>query len=158
MRIADLYQQDDPVISFEFFPPKSDAGYAALLRTIEDLKGIEPGFVSVTMGAGGSTREKTVGVVKQIETEIGLTAMCHLPCVSQSRKEVPYKSACCGHVPAARWAWAASGAQRSPQAATYDAKSAGIEHGTMTPPVIAASVSAAAPTAAESSGSTPSEL
>ena len=88
MRIADLYQQDDPVISFEFFPPKSDAGYAALLGTIEDLKGIEPGFVSVTMGAGGSTREKTVGVVKQIETEIGLTAMCHLPCVSQSRGQI----------------------------------------------------------------------
>ena len=88
MRIADLYQQDDPVISFEFFPPKSDAGYAALLGTIEDLKGIEPGFVSVTMGAGGSTREKTVGVVKQIEAEIGLTAMCHLPCVSQSRGQI----------------------------------------------------------------------
>jgi methylenetetrahydrofolate reductase (NADPH) len=88
MRIADLYQQDDPVISFEFFPPKGDAGYTALLRTIEDLKGIQPGFVSVTMGAGGSTREKTVGIVKQIENDLGITAMCHLPCTSQTRGEI----------------------------------------------------------------------
>ena len=63
MRIADLYRQSEPVISFEFFPPKGDAGYAALLRTIEELKAIQPGFVSVTMGAGGSTRDKTLGVV-----------------------------------------------------------------------------------------------
>lgn len=88
MRIADLYRQGEPVISFEFFPPKGDAGYAALLRTIEELKAIQPGFVSVTMGAGGSTRDKTLGVVKQIENEVGITAMCHLPCISQSRSEI----------------------------------------------------------------------
>ena len=59
MRISRLYAERRPVFSFEFFPPKTDAGYAALFRTIEDLKRLGPGFVSVTCGAQGSTRSKT---------------------------------------------------------------------------------------------------
>jgi methylenetetrahydrofolate reductase (NADPH) len=88
MRIAELYRHDKAVISFEFFPPKTDKGYASLLRTIADLKQIGPSFVSVTMGAGGSTRGKTVEIVKQIENELGITAMCHLPCISLARAEI----------------------------------------------------------------------
>ena len=60
MRIEELYQGSKPIISFEFFPPKTDAGFRTLLRTIEELKRLGPSFVSVTMGAGGSTRRKTV--------------------------------------------------------------------------------------------------
>lgn len=88
MRIAELYGHDGPVISFEFFPPKTDRGYTALLRTIEELKQVGPSYVSVTMGAGGSTRGKTVEIVKQIQRELGVTAMCHVPCISFARPEL----------------------------------------------------------------------
>lgn len=88
MGIADLYQQSDPVISFEFFPPKTDAGYRSLFRTIQELKALSPGFVSVTMGAGGSTRTKTVDITIEITREIGLVTMCHLPCTGFRPHEV----------------------------------------------------------------------
>jgi len=91
MRIGDLYHEqanEQPVISFEFFPPKTDIGFRSLFRTIEDLKPLGPSFVSVTMGAGGSTRRKTVDLVTQIQRDIGITTMCHLPCVGFERSEV----------------------------------------------------------------------
>ncbi len=88
MRIVDLYGREDPIISFEFFPPKTDRGFPALFRTIEELKRLDPHFVSVTMGAGGSTRRKTVDLVIQIEREIGVTAMAHLPCVGFRKAEL----------------------------------------------------------------------
>ena len=75
MRISELYQEGKAVLSFEFFPPKTDAGFRSLFRSIEDLKQLDPAFVSVTMGAGGSTRSKTVDLVSQIQREIGITAM-----------------------------------------------------------------------------------
>jgi methylenetetrahydrofolate reductase (NADPH) len=88
MGIAELYEQSDPVISFEFFPPKTDAGYRSLFRTIQELKQLSPGFVSVTMGAGGSTRAKTVDITIEITREIGLVTMCHLPCTGFRPHEV----------------------------------------------------------------------
>ncbi|MGH0038171.1 MAG: methylenetetrahydrofolate reductase [NAD(P)H] [Myxococcota bacterium] len=93
MRITDLYGaaapgSGRPVISFEFFPPKTDKGFDALFRTIEELKHLDPGFVSVTMGAGGSTRRKTVELVTQIQRQIGITSMAHLPCVGFERGEI----------------------------------------------------------------------
>ncbi len=88
MKIHERFGQGRPVVSFEFFPPKTDAGFATLFRTIEELQPLEPGFVSVTMGAGGSTRSKTVDLVIRIEGETGLTAMAHLPCVGFEREQV----------------------------------------------------------------------
>ena len=88
MSIADLYRQPEPVISFEFFPPKTDAGYHSLFKTIEELKQLSPGFVSVTMGAGGSTRSKTVELTIEITREIGLVSMAHLPCTGFRPREV----------------------------------------------------------------------
>jgi len=88
MRVVDLYGHGQPVISFEFFPPRTDAGFRSLFRTIEDLKQLAPSFVSVTMGAGGSTRRKTADLVVKIQREIGITAMCHLPCVGFERDDV----------------------------------------------------------------------
>jgi methylenetetrahydrofolate reductase (NADPH) len=81
MRIADLYRRGVPVVSFEFFPPKTEAGYDGLYRTIADLKRLAPGFVSVTWGAGGSTRRRTEDLVVKIHREVGLTAMAHMTCV-----------------------------------------------------------------------------
>lgn len=88
MSIVDLYSRSEPVISFEFFPPKTDSGFKSLFSTIEDLKRLAPDFVSVTMGAGGSTRAKTVDLVIRIQNEIGITAMAHLPCTGFERMEI----------------------------------------------------------------------
>jgi len=84
MRIAELYGREHPVFSFEFFPPKTDAGYEALYRAVLDLKRLNPDFVSVTWGAGGSTRRKTVEIVKRIQRDIGVTAMAHLSCIGST--------------------------------------------------------------------------
>jgi methylenetetrahydrofolate reductase (NADPH) len=88
MHIADLFHAAAPVFSFEFFPPRSAEGYASLYRVIEELKPLGPSFVSVTWGAGGSTRTKTVELVTQIQREIGLLAMAHLSCIGSSRAEL----------------------------------------------------------------------
>ena len=88
MGIADLFESGGPIISFEFFPPKTDAGYRSLFHTIQDLKKLSPGFVSVTMGAGGSTRAKTVDLTIEITREIGLETMAHLPCTGFRPPEV----------------------------------------------------------------------
>lgn len=89
MRIRDLLASGRPCFSFEFFPPKDDAATEALARTVsEELKPLGPSFVSVTYGAGGSTRDRTVALVGRIQRETGLTAMAHLTCVGSSREEL----------------------------------------------------------------------
>ncbi len=88
MRIAELFDGTRPVVSFEFFPPKTERGYPALFRTIEDLKQLDPSFVSVTWGAGGSTRSKTAELVIQIQQEAGITSMAHMTCTGSSRAHI----------------------------------------------------------------------
>jgi methylenetetrahydrofolate reductase (NADPH) len=77
-----------PLRSLEFFPPKDDAGVAALRETAVALQRIEPDFVSVTYGAGGSTRECTAQVSRLLREELGFTVMPHLTCVGHSRAEL----------------------------------------------------------------------
>lgn len=78
-----------PVISFEFFPPKTDEGDHTLLeKTIPALLATKPDYCSVTYGAGGSTRDKTLMIVDRIQKEHGLTAVAHLTCVSATREEI----------------------------------------------------------------------
>jgi methylenetetrahydrofolate reductase (NADPH) len=88
MRIDQLLGQGKPTISFEFFPPKTDAGFASLYKTIDELKPINPSYVSVTYGAGGSTREKTVALVERIQRELRIRAMAHLTCVGHTAEEI----------------------------------------------------------------------
>lgn len=88
MRISDILRTDRRAVSFEFFPPKDDAGFASLFETIEALKALDPSYVSVTYGAGGSTRRKTVELVKRIKHEIGIESMAHLTCVGANRNEI----------------------------------------------------------------------
>jgi methylenetetrahydrofolate reductase (NADPH) len=89
VRIADLFRDKNRrLFSFEFFPPKTEAGEQALERTIRELAELAPAFVSVTYGAGGSTRAKTVDLVQWIEREARLTAMAHLTCVGASQDEI----------------------------------------------------------------------
>ncbi len=88
MRIAELFDDSRPVVSFEFFPPKTERGYPALFRTIEELRSLDPSFVSVTWGAGGSTRDKTTELVIRIQREAGITSMAHMTCVGASREHI----------------------------------------------------------------------
>ena len=81
--------QGKPVISFEFFPPKTDEGDKNLLeKTIPELMKLRPDFCSVTYGAGGGTRDKTIGIVDRIQRDHGLTAMMHLTCVNATKGEL----------------------------------------------------------------------
>jgi methylenetetrahydrofolate reductase (NADPH) len=75
-------------VSFEFFPPKSDEAERQLEKAIRELEPLQPSFVSVTYGAGGSTRERTRDIVIGIERDTPLTAMAHLTCVGHTRSEV----------------------------------------------------------------------
>jgi methylenetetrahydrofolate reductase (NADPH) len=88
MKIRDLLQQMPHSFSFEFFPPKNDAGFEELYKTISTLKELQPTFVSVTYGAGGSTRRKTVDLVAKIKHEIGIESMAHLTCVGATQTEI----------------------------------------------------------------------
>jgi methylenetetrahydrofolate reductase (NADPH) len=83
-----LAQAKRPSISFEFFPPKTDAGFASLFQTIHDLQPLHPSYVSVTYGAGGSTRQKTVDLVERIQREAHINAMAHLTCVGHTADEI----------------------------------------------------------------------
>ena len=88
MRISDILSGRRPVFSFEFFPPRTDEAAAQLERTIAELRPLEPDFVSVTWGAGGSTREKTIDIVTRIKQETGIEAMAHLTCVGASQEDL----------------------------------------------------------------------
>jgi methylenetetrahydrofolate reductase (NADPH) len=83
-----LASTDEPVFSFEFFPPKTDDGDRNLRAALTQLAGLEPDFVSVTYGAGGSTRERTAEITKWIKHELGIEAMAHLSCVGTTREEL----------------------------------------------------------------------
>ncbi len=78
----------DPVFSFEFYPPKTPAGESNLYAALAELRTLEPSFVSVTYGAGGSTREKTIEIVHRILDEYGLEAMAHFTCVGATVPEL----------------------------------------------------------------------
>jgi methylenetetrahydrofolate reductase (NADPH) len=88
MKISDLFSTGKRLFSFEFFPPKTEAGAASLERTIHDLKELAPDFVSVTYGAGGSTRDRTVDLVTRIQRQEGMCAMAHLTAVAATRQEI----------------------------------------------------------------------
>jgi methylenetetrahydrofolate reductase (NADPH) len=79
---------DEPVFSFEFFPPRTEEGERNLRAALEALQPLEPEFASVTYGAGGSTRDRTLEVTKRLKAELGIEAMAHLSCVGATREEL----------------------------------------------------------------------
>lgn len=87
MKLADLYARPELTLSVEFFPPKTDKGEEILFSEIEIIKRLNPAFCSVTYGAGGSTREKTVDLVERIREKCAVEVMCHLTVVGQSKDE-----------------------------------------------------------------------
>jgi methylenetetrahydrofolate reductase (NADPH) len=88
LSLRELYAANAPDVSFEFFPPKSDEAEIKLWDVIRTLEPLKPRFVSVTYGAGGTTRERTHSTVKRIKNETGLQAAAHLTCVGASRDEI----------------------------------------------------------------------
>jgi len=83
-----LATADRPVFSFEFFPPKTDEGWRNLRAALESLVALQPDFASVTYGAGGSTRDRTLEVTKWIKQDLGIEAMAHLSCVGSTREDL----------------------------------------------------------------------
>lgn len=92
MRITDLLrfarERGEPIFSFEFFPPKTPDGEKALFEAVEALRPLGPAYVSVTYGAGGSTRAKTVELVKRLKRDAEVEAMAHVTCVGASREDI----------------------------------------------------------------------
>jgi methylenetetrahydrofolate reductase (NADPH) len=88
MRIVEKLGGSSPAISFEFFPPKDQEGVDRLFATVAELSPFAPAYVSVTYGAGGSTRQLTVDLVGRIQREVGIEAMAHLTCVGATRAEL----------------------------------------------------------------------
>ncbi len=88
MRIDEIIAREEPVFSFEFFPPKTAQGESNLYAALGELGALEPSFVSVTYGAGGSTRARTIEIVKSIRERYGLEAMAHFTCVGATVEEL----------------------------------------------------------------------
>jgi methylenetetrahydrofolate reductase (NADPH) len=88
MRISEALARQRPFFSFEFFPPRDDEGSRQLFTAIEALAPLRPAFVSITYGAGGSTRARTVALAKEIQRQIGVTVVAHVTCVGADRAEL----------------------------------------------------------------------
>ncbi|MEJ5339037.1 MAG: methylenetetrahydrofolate reductase [NAD(P)H] [Aquificaceae bacterium] len=88
MKIGEYLKQKGFSVSFEFFPPKTSEGEEELFQTIKSLQPLNPTFVSVTYGAGGSTRDRTRRVVERIHRETDLTVMAHLTCIAHTKEEL----------------------------------------------------------------------
>jgi methylenetetrahydrofolate reductase (NADPH) len=88
VRIGDLVRQGDRSFSFEFFPPKDEAGEEVLWRSISELEPLRPTFVSVTYGAGGTTRDRTIAITRRIARETSMLPMAHLTCVGHTTDEL----------------------------------------------------------------------
>ena len=92
MRITDLlrfaHERGEPMFSFEFFPPKTEDGVKALYETVDALRPLGPAYVSVTYGAGGTTRARTLELVKRLKRETEIETMAHVTCVGASRDEI----------------------------------------------------------------------
>src|SRR5579884_617973 len=88
MRITQALATQRPFFSFEFFPPRTDEAREHLLETARTLRELRPAFVSITYGAGGSTRARTVELSKQIQQDVGLNVMAHVTCVASTRAQL----------------------------------------------------------------------
>ena len=88
MKIKDILKEEKVHISFEVFPPKTDAGYESVLRATEKIAALKPAFMSVTYGAGGGTSKNTASIASQIQDDFHVTSLAHLTCVSSTKEEV----------------------------------------------------------------------
>ena len=88
MKIIDILKKDTLSMSFEVFPPKTDAAFASVKAATEEIARLSPAFMSVTYGAGGGTSAYTLEIARNIETQYGVPMLAHLTCVSSTREMV----------------------------------------------------------------------
>ena len=88
MKIIDLYKSKKPVISFEVFPPKADVPISDIYSALDKFAALKPGFISVTYGAGGAKRQRTVEISSRIKNNLGIESMSHLTCIGHSNEEI----------------------------------------------------------------------
>lgn len=88
MKILDLFKAKKPVISFEIFPPKLDTPVETIFDTLEQFKNLAPHFISVTYGAGGSAKDRTIEIASKIKNEYSIESMAHFTCVGHSKEEI----------------------------------------------------------------------
>ena len=88
MRIGDLYRGPKPDLSFEVFPPKTSQGLAPMYAVVAELVRYRPGFISVTYGAGGSTRDQTLDIAAEVAARHKVPATAHLTCVGSTVDEL----------------------------------------------------------------------
>lgn len=88
MKIKDLFENKSTVISLEIFPPKMDSPIETVYKTIEELKDLNPDYISVTFGAGGSSKDRTVEIASKIKNDYQIEALAHLTCISSSMSEI----------------------------------------------------------------------
>lgn len=88
MKVIDILNQKEVTLSFEVFPPKTDAGFASVEKATRQIAALHPDFMSVTYGAGGGTSQNTVRVVDDLQTKYGVSVLAHLTCVSSTHEFV----------------------------------------------------------------------
>lgn len=88
MKITDTFKDKKPLITFEIFPPKADYPVSTIYDTIDELYSLDPDFMSVTYGAGGSTKDKTVEISSYIQNKYNLTSLAHITCITSTKNEV----------------------------------------------------------------------
>lgn len=88
MKIVELFKAKKPVISFEIFPPKVDTPIESIFDALEQFKGLSPNFISVTYGAGGSAKDRTIEIASKIKNELQIESMAHFTCVGHSKEEI----------------------------------------------------------------------
>ena len=88
MKIRDILKDNKVHISFEVFPPKTDAAYDKVLAATEKIAALKPAFISVTYGAGGGTSKNTVKIASKIKDDYGVSSLAHLTCASSTKEEV----------------------------------------------------------------------
>ena len=88
MKIKDILARDKVTLSFEVFPPKTDAGFESVMGAVEKIAALKPSYISVTYGAGGGTSKNTVKIASHIKKDLGVPSLAHLTCASSTREEV----------------------------------------------------------------------
>lgn len=88
MKIKERLQENKVHISFEVFPPKTDAGFESVMEAVEKIAALKPSYISVTYGAGGGTSKNTVKIASHIKKDLGVPSLAHLTCASSTREEV----------------------------------------------------------------------
>jgi methylenetetrahydrofolate reductase (NADPH) len=88
MKIIDIFNEKKTVVSLEIFPPKLDAPVETIYKTLDDLSDLKPDFISVTYGAGGKAKDRTIEIASKIKKQYGIESLAHLTCISATKEQI----------------------------------------------------------------------